>query len=95
MHDPAIIDDADERYLAAIALDCEDRLGPGAELLGLTGETDEAGVRLRLQYRLQRDGEEHDTEVAGASLFDAHRALRDAIVIDRVRYGFADLVRGL
>jgi hypothetical protein len=47
-------------------------------------------VRLRLRYRLGEH--EHETKVSGASLFDAHRALRDMILVDRVRFGFTDLI---
>ncbi len=84
------ISDADEQYLAEIAVDCAERLGPGAELLSLSRESDAPVVQLRLRYRLGE--QEHETSVSGASLFDAHRALRDVIVVDRLRFGFTDLL---
>jgi hypothetical protein len=84
------IGDADERYLEEIARDCEVRLGQGAELVSLSREADAQRVRLRLRYRI--GDREHESEGSGASLFEAHRALCDRIVVDRVRFGFTDLV---
>jgi len=82
--------DADERYLAEIQRDCEIQLGPDAELLLLSREMDSLGARLRLRYRI--GDREHESEASGPSVFDAHRALRVAIVVDRLRFGFTDLV---
>ena len=86
----ATIGDADERYLAEIQRDCEGQLGPDAELLLLTREADPLGAPLRIRYRI--GDREHESEASGPSVFDAHRALRVAIVVDRLRFGFTDLV---
>jgi hypothetical protein len=82
--------DADSQYLAEIWSDCEGLLGSGTELLDLRREPSYEGVSLVARYRLG----EHDREsaAAGRTLLAAHSALRERIVINRVRFGFSDIV---
>jgi hypothetical protein len=82
--------DADARYLEQIWDDCEECLGPDAELLDLAREHADDGVRLVARYRLGK----HDREstATGESLLAAHSALRARIVLDRLRFGMSDLI---
>lgn len=82
--------DADARYLAEIWLDCQSCLAPGTELLDVRREPTDDGVRLVARYRLGK----HDRESAaiGETMLAAHSALRARIIIDRIRFGFSDLV---
>ena len=84
------ISEADEQYLTEIAGDCLVQLGTGAELVSLSQEISQSVVRVRLRYRI--GGREHETVASGASLLDAHRALREAILVDRIRFGFNELI---
>ncbi|HEY5629328.1 MAG TPA: hypothetical protein VIR16_07430 [Candidatus Limnocylindrales bacterium] len=82
--------DAETQYLAHIWQDCEGRLGPGARLLEVRHEPAEDGVRLVARYRL---GErEHESAGWGETMLAAHTALRERILIDRIRFGYANLV---
>jgi hypothetical protein len=84
--------DADAQYLADIWRDCQSCLAPGTELLDLRRETTDEGVRLVARYRLGK----HDRESAsiGETLLAAHSALREQIIVDRIRFGFTDIVEG-
>jgi hypothetical protein len=84
------VSDADRLYLQRVARDCEQLLGPEIELGGL--EVDAAAdVVLRLRYRLGRA--EWTSEGHGETVIAAHAALRDQLVLDRIRLGVRALVR--
>ena len=84
--------DADAQYLADIWMDCQSCLSPGTELLEVLREPTDEGVKLVARYRLGM----HDRESAanGATMLAAHSALRARIIIDRIRFGFSDLIEG-
>lgn len=76
--------DAELHYFERVVEDCEWLLGPGIELRGL--EVDSNGdVVLRLSYRLGRA--EWTSEGHGETVIAAHAALRDQLVLDRLRIG--------
>jgi hypothetical protein len=76
--------EAELHYFQRVAEDCEWLLGPGIELCGL--ELDANGdVVLRLSYRLGRA--EWTSEGHGETVIAAHAALRDQLVLDRLRIG--------
>ena len=82
--------DAEAQYLARIREDCEQSLGPGTELLDLRREPTAGGVRLVARYLL---GErEHESAASGETILAAHAGLRERILLDRVRFGYSDLV---
>lgn len=85
-----MINDADGRYLASIADDCHRILGPGVDLEDLAWAEDTDGVRLTLRYRL--DGREGESVAVGETVVAAHAALRERLVIDRIRLGFMVIV---
>lgn len=79
---------AERRYFERVAEDCQELLGPEVELraLELDGNGD---VVLRLRYGL---GEaDWTTEGHGETVIEAHGALRDQLVLDRVRLGLRAL----
>ena len=81
--------DAEQRYFERVAEDCEQLLGPGIELDEL--ELDANGdVVLRLRYRLGRA--EWTSEGHGESVIAAHAALREQLVLDRIRIGVRALI---
>ena len=84
------LSDADAQYLAQIWDDCEGCLGPDAEMLDVRPEAVDEGVRLVARYRL--GGHERESACSGDTLFAAHTALRERIVLDRIRFGYTDLV---
>jgi hypothetical protein len=76
--------EAELHYFQRVAEDCEWLLGPGIELRGL--ELDANGdVVLRLSYRLGRA--EWTSEGHGETVIAAHAALRNQLVLDRLRIG--------
>ena len=84
------VSDADEHYLQRVAEDCEQLLGPEIELHGL--ELDSTGdVVLRLRYRL--GPADWTSEGHGETVIAAHAALREALVLDRVRLGVRAMVK--
>jgi hypothetical protein len=86
----AEISDADARYMVDICRDLETCLGPGTELLDLRREPAESGLRLVVRYRLGEQLRESHAE--GETILAAHAELRPRIVVDRLRFGFSDLV---
>ncbi len=84
------VDDAHGQYLAEIARDCERELGPGADLIDLGYRPERGRVQLELTYALA--GDEWLTTAEGETLVEAHHALLEAIVVDRLRAGFTALV---
>ena len=82
--------EADGHYFERVVEDCAELLGPGVELSAL--ELDEAAETvLRLRYRLGRA--EWTSEGHGETIIAAHAALREELVIDRIRLGIRALVR--
>jgi hypothetical protein len=80
--------DAEARYLDAVTDDVRRILGGGVEVLDvqrLEGEDS----RLTVRYRL--DGRTAETVATGTTVVEAHAHLREQLVIDRVRLGFAIL----
>lgn len=78
------VSEADRHYFGRVAEDCEQLLGPGIEVRGL--ELDANGdVVLRLTYRLGRT--EWTSEGRGETVVAAHAALREQLVLDRIRLG--------
>jgi hypothetical protein len=82
--------DADRLYFQRVAEDCEQLLGPGIELDAL--DVDENGeVVLRMSYRL--GPAEWTTEGRGETVIAAHAALREQLVLDRIRIGTRAMYR--
>ena len=84
------VSDADLHYLQRVADDCEQLLGPGIELRGLELDAN-AEVVLRLRYRL--GPAEWTSEGHGETVIAAHAALREQLVLDRIRVGVRAMVR--
>ena len=81
---------AERRYFERVAEDCEGLLGPEIELRSLEIE-DNAGVVLRLKYALGMA--DWTTEGRGETVIEAHAALREKLVIDRIRIGVRALYK--
>ncbi len=81
--------DAEQQYLSRVVADCAEILGPGIELEGLELEAGDVVV-LRLRYRLGTTT--WTSDAAGETVIAAHAALRERLVLDRVRLGFNALV---
>ena len=79
-----VLSDADQLYFERVATDCLDLLGPGMELTGLALDRDGA-VTLRLSYRLGTT--DWTSEGHGPTVVAAHAALREQLVLDRIRVG--------
>jgi hypothetical protein len=84
------VSDADRHYLQRVAQDCAQLLGPEIELSGLELDA-KADVVLRLRYRLGQA--DWTSEGHGETVIAAHAALRDQLVLDRIRLGVRALVR--
>lgn len=84
------VSEADQHYFQRVAEDCEQLLGPEIELRGLELDA-KADVVLRLKYRL--GPAEWTSEGHGETVIAAHAALRDQLVLDRIRLGVRALVR--
>ena len=81
--------DADQLYLERVAADCLELLGPGMELTGLALDRNRE-VTLRLSYRLGTT--EWTSEGHGLTVIAAHAALREQLVLDRIRVGVRALI---
>jgi len=80
--------EADGHYFERVVEDCAELLGPGVELRAL--EVDHtADTVLRLRYRL--GPAEWTSEGHGETIIAAHAALRQELVVDRIRLGFRAL----
>jgi hypothetical protein len=82
--------EAEARYLDRVVEDCTELLGPGvdvddAELI------EASGVVIRLRYHLGPVG--WTSEGHGATLIAAHGALRERLVLDRIRMAMVAVVR--
>ena len=84
------VSDADLHYLQRVADDCAQLLGPDIELRGLELNAN-ADVVLRLRYRL--GPADWMSEGHGETVIAAHAALREQLVLDRIRVGFRAMVR--
>jgi hypothetical protein len=84
------VSQADREYLQRVAEDCEQLLGPEIELRALELDA-KADVVLRLRYRL--GPAEWTSEGHGETVIAAHAALRQRLVLDRIRLGVKALVR--
>jgi hypothetical protein len=84
------VSEANRHYLQRVAEDCEQLLGPEIELRGLELDT-KAGVVLRLEYRL--GPADWTSEGHGETVVAAHAALREQLVLDRIRLGVRAMVR--
>ncbi len=82
--------EADRSYLQRVVEDCEQLLGPEIELRGLELDAN-AEVVLRLRYRL--GPAEWTSEGHGETVIAAHAALREQLVLDRIRVGVRAMVR--
>lgn len=82
--------EAERTYFQRVAEDCEQLLGPEIELraLEMTGDAD---VVLRLRYGLGMA--EWTSEGRGETVIAAHAALRERLVLDRIRLGVRALVK--
>jgi hypothetical protein len=82
--------EAERHYFQRVAEDCEQLLGPGIVLddleLDVNGE-----VVMRLRYRL--GVAKWTSEGHGETVVAAHAALREQLVLDRIRIGIRALVR--
>lgn len=84
------VSDATARYLERVAEDCELLLGAGIELRSVELDDGEV-VTLRVHYDLE--GQPWTSEGRGTTAIAAHAALRDAVVLDRIRLGVRALYR--
>lgn len=85
------VSDAERRYLQRVAEDCERMLGPGIDLESLELGTND-DVVLRLTYRLGPAA--WTSEGRGETVVAAHAALREQLILDRIRLGVRALYRG-
>ena len=82
--------EADGHYFERVVEDCAELLGPGVELSAL--ELDQtADTVLRLHYRLGQA--EWTSEGHGETIIAAHAALREELVLDRIRLGIRALTK--
>jgi hypothetical protein len=81
------VTEAQARYLEAMAEDCHRILGPGMDLVDLAIDDDASGTTVTVTYRL--DGWQGETVVRGETVVEAHAALREALVVDRLKLGFS------
>jgi hypothetical protein len=79
--------EAEQRYVEAVADDCRRILGPGVELVDLEIKEGAGRTTMTVTYRL--DGWEGVSSAGDDSLVGAHAALREALVVDRLKLGFA------
>ncbi len=84
------VSEADQHYLVRVVVDCERLLGPEIELRALELDA-QAEVVMRLRYRLGKA--DWTSEGHGETVIAAHAALRDALVLDRIRLGVRAMVR--
>jgi hypothetical protein len=84
------VSNAEEHYLQHVAEDCEQLLGPGIELRGLDLVAND-DVILRLSYELGPAN--WTSEGHGDTVIAAHAALREQLVLDRIRLEVRALIR--
>jgi hypothetical protein len=81
---------AEQRYFERVAEDCERLLGPEIEMRTLELDTD-GDVVLRLTYRLGKA--DWTSEGHGETVIEAHAALREQLVVDRIGIGVRALYK--
>jgi hypothetical protein len=84
------VSEADSGYLQRVVEDCEQLLGPEIELDALELDT-YPEVAMRLRYRL--GPAKWTSEGRGETVVAAHAALRESLVLDRIRLGVRAMVR--
>ena len=84
------VSEADQHYFQRVVEDCEQLLGPEIELHALELRANPEVV-LRLRYRL--GPAEWTSEGHGETVIAAHAALREQLVLDRIRLGVRAMVR--
>jgi hypothetical protein len=84
------VTEAEDRYLAEVGHDCAAVLGQGIELLSVESVKLDGAIRLVARYRLHDRAWESDA--TGENLIAAHAALRDRLLIDRIRLGFTEFI---
>jgi hypothetical protein len=82
--------DAEAQHLLRIWEDCRGWLGPDTELLDVRREPAEDGVRLVATYRLGE--QQYESAGSGETMLAAHIGLRERILVDRIRFGFTEVV---
>ena len=80
---------ADQRYLQRVAQDCTNSLGSGVEVQDVELDAD-GDVVLRW---LRLGTAEWTSEGRGETVIAAHAALREQLVLDRIRLGIRALMR--
>lgn len=88
--DRSSLSEAEARYLDRVVEDCADLLGPGVEIDDVE-ILDDIGVVLRLRYHLGTviwTSEGH-----GPTMTAAHGALRQQLVVDRVKVSMSAVYR--
>lgn len=85
--------EAEGHYFERVLEDCAELLGPGIELSALEVDRPDATDRtvLRLRYRLGKA--EWTSEGHGVTIIAAHAALREELVMDRIRLGVRALTK--
>ncbi len=82
--------DADERYQAEIAADCQALVGGGIRVVAVGRQELDAGVRLVATLQLR--GRTWDVAADGETAVAAHARLRERVVEDRLGAWFGVLV---
>ncbi len=88
------LSEADARYLAGITEDCEQILGAGIIVLGVGLGARDGQDELTVSYRpgAPDEAEPWVTTARGDTILAAHIALREQLVVDRLRLGFSALI---
>jgi hypothetical protein len=84
------VSEADQHYFERVVEDCDELLGPEVELQALEVDPG-AVVVMRLRYRLGTAV--WTSESSGETVVAAHAALREKLVLDRIRLGVRALVK--
>ena len=84
------VSEADQHYLQRVVEDCEQLLGAG-DRVARAGTRPQGRRRAASRYRL--GPAEWTSEGHGETVIAAHAALREQLVLDRIRLGVRALVR--
>jgi hypothetical protein len=84
------LSEAEARYLDRVVEDCAELLGPGVDVDDLD-VIEDSGVVLRLRYHLGTVA--WTSEGYGPTMTAAHGALREELVVDRIRMSTTALLR--
>jgi hypothetical protein len=85
-----VMSEAEARYLDRVVEDCADLLGPGVDVDDLE-IVEDAGIVLRLRYHLGTVA--WTSEGQGPTVTAAHGALREQLVIDRIKVSVTAIYR--